>query len=346
MRRAELRTAAFISGLACLGLIAKAQAQNEPGWNLVWQDEFNGPTIDSSKWTFQTGPSEVNAELEYYSNSSQNAFIQDSTLVIRALQQSAGGRNYTSAKLYTQFKGDWLYGRVEVKAKLNHGQGMWPAIWMMPTDNAYGTWPASGEMDIMELLGQQTDKVYGTIHYAVNGQHQQQGSSLTLSSGNFADTYHIFAYEWDADQQRWYVDDSLYFSTTLESPFDQRFYLILNVAVGGSWPGSPDSTTPFPNDMTVDYVRIYQKPASSLAPAPTSPPFRLAANPFQIQTRIAAGSAAGALTLRDLSGRVREQRRLSARAQTDLGGNLSAGIYFLQWVSGGQTQVTRLIKER
>jgi beta-glucanase (GH16 family) len=343
MRFKRISSAAAIVCAALMALASAALAQTRPGWNLVWSDEFNGPSINTAKWNYQTGPANVNSELEYYSNSATNAFIKDSCLVLRAIKENVGGRSYTSAKLQTVGKGDWLYGRFEVRAKLNNGQGMWPAIWMMPTDNAYGGWPSSGEMDIMELLGNQPNKVYGTIHWNANG-HQQSGSSFTLKSGTFADTFHVFAYEWEAGKMRWYIDDSLYFSAAHGQPFDKRFYLILNVAVGGSWPGNPNASTPFPNDMVVDYARVYQKSTATLEPARGSQDSKQGI--FLNNAVFANNSAESEVSILDLSGRVMQRRMVPAGERCDFGRELPAGIFFIKVLSSGRLLTQKFIKSR
>lgn len=232
-----------------------------PGWKLVWNDEFNGSDIDMSKWNYEVnGDGGGNNELQYYTDSSWNSFIEDSCLVIQALRQNYKGKQYTSARLNTNLKGDWLYGRFDVRAKLPYGTGLWPAIWMLPTDWVYGGWPNSGEIDIMEELGDNTQKIYGTLHYAnSSGQHAQDGGNFTLSSGTFAGDFHLFSVVWDSSGIQFYVDNKQYYSTTHSKPFDQRFHLLLNVAVGGNWPGNPDQSTIFPQRMVVDYVRVYRK---------------------------------------------------------------------------------------
>lgn len=188
--------------------------------------------------------------------------------MISALRENYRGSRYTSARLVTKNKGDWLYGRFEIRAKLPYGQGIWPAIWMLPTDWEYGGWPISGEIDIMELVGHEPGTVYGTIHYG--NPHTYTGAHYSLPAGQtFADDYHVFALEWEPGEIRWYVDGYPYQTQTewftsstkgvYPAPFDKRFHLILNVAVGGVWPGYPDETTVFPQVMSVDYVRVYQK---------------------------------------------------------------------------------------
>ncbi len=235
-----------------------------PGWKLMWNDEFNGTKIDTSKWEYEVnGDGGGNNELQYYTANSSNSYLDNGALIICAQKENYEGKQYTSARMNTKYRGDWKYGRFEIRAKLPYGKGLWPAIWMLPTDNSYGGWPKSGEIDIMECLGDNTWKVYGTIHCAdANGNHVQFGGnySLPLDSASFAGSFHVFAVEWDSTSIQWFVDSIKYYSVIRSSPFDQRFYLILNVAIGGDWPGSPNEFTTFPQMMVVDYVRIYQRP--------------------------------------------------------------------------------------
>jgi len=244
-----------------------------PGWKLVWNDEFSGDQIDLGKWEHEVnGWGGGNNELQYYTDRPVNSFIKDGYLAIAALRETFTGpdgtKDYTSARLRTLNKGDWKYGRFEIKAKLPYGQGLWPAIWMLPTDWVYGGWAASGEIDIMEMIGQDTKRVYGTLHYGDKSPgNVQSGSSYSLSSGTFSGDFHIFALEWEENEMRWYVD-GIHYATQNQwysagnpypAPFNQRFHLLLNVAVGGNWPGAPDATTTFPQIMVVDYVRVFEK---------------------------------------------------------------------------------------
>jgi beta-glucanase (GH16 family) len=233
-----------------------------PGWTLVWHDEFEGNAVDSLKWSYEVnGDGGGNNELQYYTARPQNSLVTNGVLVIQAQQESYLGKSYTSARMRTLGKGDWKYGRFDVRAMLPAGKGLWPAIWMLPTDWVYGGWPVSGEIDIMELLGDNTRKVYGTIHYGSSVQnHQSTGSSYVLTApADFDTQFHLFTLEWDSTGMRWFVDGAKYFTATHGAPFDQRFHLLLNVAVGGNWPGNPDATTSFPQAMQVDYVRVYRK---------------------------------------------------------------------------------------
>jgi beta-glucanase (GH16 family) len=267
----------FVAGIACIafavllvGCTANG-ADDSRGWELVWSDEFDGQALDRSKWEFEVNASGGgNRELQYYVTN--NLSVRDGFLTIEARQERytgpAGTRDYTSSRIRTRRKGDWLYGRIEVRAKLPKGKGIWPAIWMMPTDNHYGPWPNSGEIDIMELLGHEPAKVHGTLHYgdAVK-RHEFKGSSYALRASTFAEDFHVFQLDWDRRAMTWSVDGKLYQTQTnwhtrtnsFPAPFDQRFYLILNLSVGGNWPGSPDATTAFPQAMIVDYVRVYRK---------------------------------------------------------------------------------------
>lgn len=242
-------------------IVPKDTIPDLPGWTLVWNDEFNGESIDHTKWSHEVnGDGGGNNELQFYTDLAENSFIENGSLVIQALKKVYQGKSFTSARIRTINKGDWLYGRFDVRAKLPYGQGLWPAIWMLPTDWVYGGWPMSGEIDIMELLGQEPNKVYGTIHYGPawpNNQHS--GGSYTMPSGTFADDYHLFTCEWDSTGMRWFVDGAKYHTELHGQPFDKRFHMILNVAVGGNWPGSPTPSTPFPQRMSVDYVRVYKK---------------------------------------------------------------------------------------
>lgn len=248
---------------------------NLPGWTLVWNDEFDQSAIDLGKWEHEVNAQGGgNNELQYYTARPENSYIDDGKLVIKAIKETytgpEGTREYTSARMRTPNKGDWLYGRFDIMAKLPKGQGLWPAIWMLPTDWAYGGWAASGEIDIMELLGHQPQVVYGTLHYGgqwPNNVHTGTSYMLPAGTGTFNDAFHLFTLEWDTTEFRWYVDGKHYQTQTTwhttngtyPAPFDKRFHLILNVAVGGNWPGNPDPGTVFPQTMVVEYVRVYKK---------------------------------------------------------------------------------------
>ena len=246
---------------------------DKEGWALVWNDEFDGPALNLEKWSYEIGGHGWgNNELQYYSDDDSTAFIQDGKLVIRAdlVPQGTGSsdnlRYFSSARLRTSGKGDWRYGRIEVKAKLALGQGIWPAIWMLPTDWTYGGWPESGEIDIMEHVGYDPGRVHGSIHTGSYNHkiNTQRGGSKLLDK--ISSKFYVYAIEWYEDRIDFLIDDSKYFSFQNDGkndfntwPFNQRFHLLINIAVGGDWPGSPDETTQFPTEMEVEYVRVYEK---------------------------------------------------------------------------------------
>lgn len=242
------------------------------GWTLVWNDEFNGDSIDLGKWNHENWwPGYVNNELQSYSDDPANSFVTNGKLNIVVRKQLPFDVNnpaYNSARMNTAGKGDWTYGRFEIKACLPKGLGLWPAIWMMPTNSVYGSWPVSGEIDIMELLGHEPDLTYGTIHYGdYVPNRSSSGTSYRLQDGDYSTDYHLFALEWEYGILRWYIDDNLFFTANQwhsvggdwPAPFDQNFHIILNVALGGNWPGNPDATTILPQAMQVDYVRVFQQ---------------------------------------------------------------------------------------
>jgi len=241
------------------------------GYSLVWSDEFDGNEINLDNWEHEVNANGGgNNELQYYTDRKENSLVENGNLVIVALRENYsaqfGTRSYTSARLRTANKADFLYGRFEIRAKMPKGQGLWPAIWMLPTDWEYGGWPRSGEIDIMEIVGHQPFIVHGTIHY-YNNSHQYSGNSYRLSEGDFSDDFHTFRVDWEPNEIRWYVDDNLYSTkntwastpNAYPAPFDKRFHFLINIAVGGNWPGNPIPGTVFPQFMYVDWVRVYQK---------------------------------------------------------------------------------------
>jgi beta-glucanase (GH16 family) len=266
--------------------VAPAAAQTggsaSPAWKLVWSDEFNGSNgsaVDASKWVFDSGGGGWgNDELEYYTNRLQNSSQQDGNLVIKVLQEKYTGadgvsRNYTSARLKTLGKFSQTYGRFEARIKIPRGQGIWPAFWMLGDDIEKPGWPACGEIDIMENIGKEPALVHGTIHGPGYSGDKGIGGPYGLPGGQtFADDFHVFAVEWEPNAIRFYVDDHLYTTRTpADLPkgakwvYDHPFFMLLNVAVGGGWPGSPDSTSAFPQTMLVDYVRVYERAAAPTA---------------------------------------------------------------------------------
>lgn len=244
------------------------------GYNLVWEDDFEDG-ISEDDWNYELHePGWVNNELQSYVKSEENVYTKDGKLVIKPVETTDenGNTAYTSGRVNTQGKHDFTYGLFEASIKMPKGQGFLPAFWMMPTDeNLYGQWPRCGEIDIAEVLGSDTGTAYGTIHYG--NPHKESQGSYTLSEGDFAEEFHTYACEWNPGEIKWYVDGNLihtandwYSATeglgeiTFPAPFDQPYYIIFNLAVGGNWPGNPDESTDIAGaTYEIDYVRVYQK---------------------------------------------------------------------------------------
>ena len=272
-----------------------------PGWTLVWNDEFEGNSVDRTKWDFEIGngffdyknhvwiPGWGNEELQYYTKEPENVSVKDGLLTIRAVKESLHECGYTSARLKTKKRDgtvlfSTLYGRVEFRAKVPWGKGLWPALWMLPVDDKYGGWAASGEIDLMEIVGEKPHEVLNSIHFgSVYPKRSLDTHVHPLPNGSMVSDWHVYTVEWEPGEIRFYVDDvhtstqSFWWSCSktkngagLEAkkdadvnpwpaPFDQPFYLIMNVAVGGNFPGAPNPQTQFPAELVVDYVRVYDK---------------------------------------------------------------------------------------
>jgi beta-glucanase (GH16 family) len=220
--------------------LSTVYCQTPTGYKLVWSDEFNGTTIDPSNWGYDIGGSGWgNNELQYYTDRSDNAYLNQGNLVIEAKQENFGGKNYTSARLLTKNKRDFLFGRIEIRAKLPKGQGIWPALWSLGKNIDQVGWPACGEIDIMEVVGHEPNKSYGTVHYAPSiGAYNYISNNYTLTSGDFSDDFHIFSVEWENNQIKFYVDNNL-FATLNNStitgnyPFNNPFFLTSQLEVIG-----------------------------------------------------------------------------------------------------------------
>lgn len=239
-----------------------------PGYTLVWRDEFSGTSLDLHNWNQETGNGANgwgNNELEYYTNSTNNTFVSNGNLIIEARKEPINGFQYTSGRMTTQNKKTFTFGRIDIRAKLPVGKGIWPALWMLGANISSVSWPACGEIDIMELIGTYPGRTHGTIHWKpVNGANTSKGAAYNLPSGDFSQKFHVFSIIWTEDMIKWLVDDQLFLTTTKADvgaanyPFNAPHFFIFNVAVGGNWPGPPDAGTTFPQRMFVDYVRVFQ----------------------------------------------------------------------------------------
>jgi beta-glucanase (GH16 family) len=281
--------------------LVEADATPDPSWVLVWNDEFDGTEVDRSKWDFDIGngfydyrahawvPGWGNEELQYYTAERANVEVSNSMLTIRALKESLHGCGYTSARLKTRRRdGTPLfskqYGRFEFRAKVPHGKGMWPALWMLPQSDAYGGWAASGEIDVMEIVGEKPHQCLGSIHFGSTFPKRELVTHVhDLPAGETVGEFHVYAVEWEPGEIRWIFDgvtwarQNFWWSCSVTraskgvvarsaadinpwpAPFDQPFYLVMNIAVGGNFPGKPDAQTQFPAELVVDYVRVYDR---------------------------------------------------------------------------------------
>lgn len=241
------------------------------GYTLSWSDEFNSTSL-SSDWVFETGDGCPNLcgwgnnELQFYRR--ENTELKDGYLVITAKRENVGGKNFTSSRLKTQGKQVFKFGRIDIRAALPKGQGIWPAFWMLGESITNVSWPACGEIDIMEMIGgNQTGRdntVHGTLHWDNNGTYRYQGGKKTLTGGSIlADNFHVYSIIWDENKITWLLDDQVYHEEDIRSSamneFREPFFLLINLAVGGNWPGNPDDSTVFPQQMAVDYVRVFEK---------------------------------------------------------------------------------------
>lgn len=241
-------------------------APEREGWELAWHDEFDGPGIDRTKWTFDQGGLWRNGEQQFYTDRPANARVEGGRLIVEARREDFFGNDFTSARLKTHGLASFLYGRIEARMQVPAGQGLWPAFWMLGDGFPKVNWPGCGEIDVVEVIGREPSVAHATAH----GARFHGGAGLTRAytypGGALADAEHVFAVEWEPGVIRWYLDDVLYHTITPADlpdpagwPFDKPFFLIVNLAVGGAWPGDPDATTSFPAQLRVDYVRVYRR---------------------------------------------------------------------------------------
>jgi len=290
--------------------MGKTPAAPPQEWILVWNDEFEGENLDPSKWDYDLGngffdyrthtwvPGWGNEELQYYTREPQNVYVRDSVLHLCALRESLHGCGYTSARVKTRRRdGSALfvkrYGKFEFRARVPYGKGLWPALWMLPQAEAYGPWAASGEIDVMEIHGEEPGKALGTIHFGSTYPRRELVTHThELPNGGSVADWHVYAVEWDPGEIRWSLDGTIWARQNFwwscsrladgvgvdaasaadlndwPAPFDQPFYLLMNVAVGGNFPGAPNPQTRFPAVLEVDYVRVYDRVGGYPAPAP------------------------------------------------------------------------------
>lgn len=331
---------------------AQSHAQD---WNLVWSDEFDSVNINKENWKYDLGGGGWgNNELEYYTNRASNATINDGNLLIIAKEESYGGRNYTSARLKTQGLQSFTYGKIESRIKLPAQQGIWPAFWMLGNNITSVGWPKCGEIDIMEHINKVT-YVNGTLHWDNNG-HASYGRTITCD----VTKYHVYSIEWDDKAIKWFLDGSKYCEINIADnaggteEIHNPMFIILNMAVGGNWPGSPNSTTIFPDTMFVDYVRVYQNSVTSGSAMQKTDGFSLEQNypnPFNSTTTFSYNIPSASnvsLKVFDVNGRVVSTL---VSGETQVGkytdewdaSDLPGGIYYCQLQAGTFEDTKKII---
>ncbi len=260
-----MKNTIFAAGLL-LVMLTRVHAQE---WKLVWSDEFDSPGLpDSSKWDYEVGFIRNNERQYYTRERRENARVEAGNLILECRKEPYTPANhatveYTAASLITRNKAAWQYGRIEVRAKLPEGKGVWPAIWMLGQNISQVGWPACGEIDIMEFVGKEPGKIHGTVHYAMDGKHKSDGGRIPTAKPS--DDFHIYAIEWSPDRIEFFFDDTKYHTVLtdkagqgMENPFRKPHYLLINFALGGSW-GGPIDEAVLPQKFLVDYVRVYSE---------------------------------------------------------------------------------------
>jgi beta-glucanase (GH16 family) len=317
--------------ITLLFIVTNTTFQAQMAWNLVWSEEFSGDALNEEVWNYEIGFGNSgwgNNELQYYRSGTNNLVVADGKASITAKQENFGSAEYTSARVQTKGKYDVQYGRIEARIKLPMGQGIWPAFWMLGSNIDEVGWPRCGEIDIMEHVNNEM-QIHGTIHWDNNG-HQYQGGSISTDPTQF----HNYAIEWDADQLRWYLDGILYYTRNIGaaqySEFHEPFFFIMNIAVGGNWPGSPDNTTVFPAVMEVDFIRVYEwsELPTTVEVNNNKKKISIVINNNQIQFSHLPSSAAS-IQVYDVSGKLVQTIDTNGHTYAEVP-NLTKGMYLVQ----------------
>lgn len=326
---------------------------------LVWSDEFDGEKLDTTVWTRLEGEYWFNNELQAYTKSESNSYVEDGKLKITAREEKYGSRDYTSARIVSRYHGDFRFGRLEASIKMPEGQGIWPAFWMMPTEDTFGGWPSSGEIDIMEFLGHELKTNHGAVHYG-DGQgslHEQQHGAKYDSKQLRNEDFHTYAIEWEPGEFRWYFNNE-HFHTAKASktkyhwPFYHDFHFILNVAVGGRWPGNPDETTVFPQTLEVDYVRVYKYTKNITSSNKTHiaqvNTIKIYPNPLEKGQLLHINPVPEkkfTLRIYGTDGSIKYKKAFESEFPSTIASQLPPGIYFLSIIQSEKTYTTKLIIE-
>lgn len=345
--------------LKLIGLFLVTPVLVGQDYKLVWSDDFEDNTLNTAVWQYEVhGEGGGNNELQYYTDRSDNLEVKDGILTIIARKEQYLGKEYTSARINTRGKLAFQYGKIEARMKMPYGQGLWPALWMLGNSYSSVGWPDCGEIDIMEMIGGEgkDNTIHSTLHWGplVDGGHPNYGQSYTLTEGIFADDFHIIETEWTENYVKTYCDGELFFTIDISASgleaFHDPFFLIINLAVGGNWPGSPDATTVFPQNFQIDYIRLYQTDEMILVDSPAeeySNDLAIAyPNPFYDSIIISASKPVSEIEILDYAGRILLANKCDGSIQNQvLTHNLPSGMYMCKIIfEDMNAEIVKIVK--
>lgn len=332
--------------LIVLLLLAASQACAQTTWQLIWSDEFAGETLNTNNWSYEFGNGGWgNNEWQYYTDAAENIEVSNGMLKITARHEGTGPTEYTSARIITKGLFEFEYGKVEARMKLPLGQGLWPAFWTLGANIDDVSWPACGEIDIMEHVSNEY-MTHGAVHWDNNG-HAFTGNGVNTDPTQF----HVYGIVWDENLIRWYLDGVQFFQFPIQSSnntddaFRHPMFLLLNMAIGGNWPGYPDASTPFPSSMLVDYVRVYQPALTNTAEELAKEQTRIYPTLATTHLYVETSSVIQQLRIIDVSGKpLMEQKNLQSVACIDVA-SLAAGSYWVEYIVDDQRTRKQFVKQ-
>jgi beta-glucanase (GH16 family) len=342
----------MVLNVACWGLCNDCLPENADTWSMVWSDEFDGSALNEQVWSYNIGTGIGgwgNNELQYYTNNPNNIEVSNGSLKITARQENFNGSNYTSSRIITNNLMEFKYGKIESRIKVPIGQGLWPAFWMLGANFETASWPQCGEIDIMEHINNES-VTNGTVHWNNNSGHSYKGSAVPFDENDF----HVYAAIWDSTNVTFELDGHSYFrfpfleSNNTEAIFRKEFFLLLNVAVGGNWPGNPDGSATFPASMEVDYIRIYNNDATGISEDIEIPSTYIYPNPFDDQITISnlLDETTWDVRITNCLGQIVAQQKVTSSNSSIDSKNWNAGIYFVNLVSRENEQINlKVIKK-
>jgi beta-glucanase (GH16 family) len=329
-----------------LAVIISSSVQAQTTWQLVWSDEFSGTTLNTNNWSYEFGNGGWgNNEWQYYTNAQQNIEVLNGNLKITARHEGVGATEYTSARIITKGLFDFEYGKIEARMKLPLGQGLWPAFWMLGANIDEVSWPECGEIDIMEHVSNEL-MTHGAVHWYNNG-HSYVGNGTNVDPTQ----YHVYGVIWEENLIRWFVDGVQFYQFTIQAPnnsddsFRHPMFILLNMAIGGNWPGYPDATTPFPSSMLVDYVRVYQPATVGLEESSSKLELNVFPNPANSEITVECAFPIEDCQLIDLTGRVVQSVIAPGQRFRMNLNELEAGVYMLECKANRQSNIQKIIVE-